>query len=268
MNKPLIIGFAGTMGAGKTTMAYHTMEILAAWLENKNVFTEVLKFTDTKCIKLEYDNGIIAAKLSFADSLKKCVSTQYNLSDRSIKSKPAPAEWAIDLVVFKLGTRTLQQAFSSNYEREKFTNKLDELNIKYEVKINYLRTWRELTVDVGTIALRNVVHPNWHILKVEEQIKQDKYNIVVLDDVRFQNEADWIEDNHGFVIKLDRQMARPDSDAEKAAANLVPTRTIDNANLSVEETARKVQQTVVEIISHRFNKLKNPVRRGRQDNEG
>jgi hypothetical protein len=66
---------------------------------------------------------------------------------------------------------------------------------------------RELLQTLGTEWGRGMVGENiwlWAMSKKIEEAKSDGVDIVVIDDCRFDNEADWVSNLGGSVIRLER----------------------------------------------------------------
>jgi hypothetical protein len=75
---------------------------------------------------------------------------------------------------------------------------------------------RPLLVCYGTDVCRKL-DPEYWIKKVEKRVKTSNNNkiIVVIPDVRYENEARWIQQNGGFVIHLKRMGQKPANFQEK-----------------------------------------------------
>jgi len=73
---------------------------------------------------------------------------------------------------------------------------------------------RDLKRTLGTEWGRNLVHPDiWLDIMKDRVANQDScYDGVVIDDVRFDNEAQWIKDAGGVLIRLER----PEAEGEVA----------------------------------------------------
>lgn len=65
-------------------------------------------------------------------------------------------------------------------------------------------TIREALQKIGTDALRNNFAKDIWIRALEHRTKGKN---IIIDDVRFPNEAKWIHDNGGFIIKINRHRA-------------------------------------------------------------
>ena len=69
---------------------------------------------------------------------------------------------------------------------------------------------RPLLVAYGTNVCRKI-DPDCWIKKIEKQVKASINNkiIVVIPDVRYENEGKWIKENGGFLIHLSRMRQKP-----------------------------------------------------------
>ena len=75
---------------------------------------------------------------------------------------------------------------------------------------------RPMLVCWGTDVCRKIDNNYW-IKKVEKQVKSSINNkiIVVIPDVRYENEVKWIKENGGFVIHLRRMGQKPSNFQER-----------------------------------------------------
>lgn len=75
---------------------------------------------------------------------------------------------------------------------------------------------RPLLVTYGTEVCRKIDQDFW-IKKIDKKVKSSIENkiIVVITDVRYENEARWIKQNGGFIIHLSRMGQKPANFQEK-----------------------------------------------------
>lgn len=75
---------------------------------------------------------------------------------------------------------------------------------------------RPLLVTYGTEVCRKIDQDYW-IKKIDKKVKSsiDNKIIVVITDVRYENEANWIKQNGGFIIHLSRIGQKPANFQEK-----------------------------------------------------
>jgi hypothetical protein len=63
---------------------------------------------------------------------------------------------------------------------------------------------RRILQFVGTELFRNGVHPDFWLFALEQRLSTSRAVHHVISDVRFDNEAKWIQDQGGFVVHLTR----------------------------------------------------------------
>lgn len=65
-------------------------------------------------------------------------------------------------------------------------------------------TYREMLQKVGTDMVRNHIDPDFWVKRVAQQISRMDNNKtpVVIPDVRFENEATWVREQGGIIIRL------------------------------------------------------------------
>lgn len=77
-----------------------------------------------------------------------------------------------------------------------------------EVEIEGLgRSPRYLLQTLGTEWGRKLVNENiwlWSMSNRIDELEKSGAEIVIIDDCRFDNEADWVKSREGFVVRLDR----------------------------------------------------------------
>lgn len=100
-----------------------------------------------------------------------------------------------------------------NFEKHAFADPLKKMLINAgmctydECYVEKTEQSRWLMQKVGTEIFRNQVDDNWWILQAKGMVSEALTRIpnVVLDDVRFPNEADAIKDMGGILIKIERE---------------------------------------------------------------
>jgi hypothetical protein len=93
----------------------------------------------------------------------------------------------------------------------------DKLNISAFTENNSEKDLiRPMLVCWGTDTCRKI-DPDYWIKKIEKQVKTSINNkiIVVITDVRYENEAKWIKENGGFLIHLSRMGQKPSNFQER-----------------------------------------------------
>lgn len=157
----------------------------------------------------------VRREIEFADSL--CLPIRY--------LKPMPTLIGLCAPYPHAGKSTLAGNLSSawNYERLSFA---EPLSWMLEIVESFLGAdtapkeepcpalWghspRDLKRTLGTEWGRNLVHPDiWLDIMKDRVANQDSsYDGVVIDDVRFDNEANWIRQAGGVLVRLERPEAQ------------------------------------------------------------
>lgn len=76
---------------------------------------------------------------------------------------------------------------------------------KEQVNLTYKKTPRQIMIEHG--LMRRNTEPNYWIKRLRQQIldtKQAQLRKFVISDIRFPNEADWIKNHHGYLVRLER----------------------------------------------------------------
>lgn len=82
-------------------------------------------------------------------------------------------------------------------------------------------TRREMLQKLGTECMRNVFFNDFWVKRAELTLRKVKGNHVVFDDVRFDEEAEWIKSKGGLVILITREgLAQSTHASEKGLANV------------------------------------------------
>lgn len=64
---------------------------------------------------------------------------------------------------------------------------------------------RELLCSLGTDWGRNMVDENIWVWAMSRQVEGCLKEYIIIDDCRFQNEAEWIKSKNGLIFKLERE---------------------------------------------------------------
>jgi energy-coupling factor transporter ATP-binding protein EcfA2 len=78
---------------------------------------------------------------------------------------------------------------------------LDDQDVKASIEPITGMTYRELLVSFGTEGRK--LNPELWVKLLLQQIKQNEWKVVVIDDVRHANEAQMVRDLGGFLVRLD-----------------------------------------------------------------
>lgn len=169
----MIIGLCGKKRSGKDTIA-DFLEIL---------FEE---------------SGIKTVKLSFAAALKDLIKMSLDLTDhddnflKNAEFYPAKS---------KLGNFLLNiNQYMEKYKLSLLTE--DEINvikILYDLPVKF--AYRKLLQYIGTDIVRKRYVDFW-IDRIKERIDETNADIIIIPDVRFPNEAEFIKSFNGIIVKL------------------------------------------------------------------
>lgn len=127
-----------------------------------------------------------------------------------------------------------------------------------EGKAKYNEFWgmtnREILQRVGTDALRNNFHPDIWIKIAELNIcraRQDKNCIAtIIDDTRFNNEAELIKDMGGYVIRIERDLELESKHASEQGIDLQYVDSIILNHGSMDDLKHQVCNILKTIIKH------------------
>jgi anaerobic ribonucleoside-triphosphate reductase len=167
---PRLIGFAGKMGSGKTTVSHWVVNYLNSVLD-QNYRVE-----------------------SFATPLRNVVSSIIGIDIKTYKHNTVPVS---DYIRNEFYYRVIQHIDKNNFSVpvEKiidFKRKMNNVNV-------YNDMYRLLLQFVGTDVYRHCVDMDYW---VKETAKLTDSKQVVFDDVRFKNETFFIKSNGGVVVYL------------------------------------------------------------------
>lgn len=163
-----IIGFSGKIKSGKDTAA-------------------------TYLVDLFYSNHINTCTISFGDALKEYVAALHNLDIRLLYSQEGKNTIIPGYIKYKL-----QSGDNFNFEIIP-DNKSKILANTYQVTI------RDALIYHGN-KLRNLNSNIW-INYVKNRIDFSdlaENDIIIIPDVRYKNEAKFVKDNNGILIRLNR----------------------------------------------------------------
>ena len=118
----------------------------------------------------------------------------------------------------KSGFPALNISFATELKKDLDPFLKDKLNISAFTDNNSEKELiRPMLVCWGTDTCRKI-DPDYWINKIEKQVKSSINNkiIVVITDVRYENEVKWIKDNGGFMIHLSRMGQKPSNFQERS----------------------------------------------------
>lgn len=82
------------------------------------------------------------------------------------------------------------------------SQQLQDATQKEENDSRWDMTPRQMMQQVGTDMVRHYWGENFWVRCMEMRVGKEKKDRVVVSDVRFQNEADWIKQNHGILVRI------------------------------------------------------------------
>ena len=149
---------------------------------------------------------------------------------------------------------------------EEMTNR----DLKEQVsRLGYGMTNRRIMQLVGTESFRNVFNENIWIDVAERLISQSGSDVVVISDVRFENEAKWVKEN-GFLIHIDptgregfRAIESSDHPSE-AGYTTVPSLVIQN-NKSLDHFVSEVQKVVSSTVVPTYKSIAKQIQIAMED---
>ena len=151
----------------------------------KNLVAAII--TDLTCDQAPWEVKSFADKLKYITcSLIGC--TREQLENREFKEKELGEEWWY-WCIFKTSQRV---SYLDNKEFD-----------KSDLSVNLIKpTVRELLQEVGTDAMRNVIHPNiWVNGLFADYNASSKW---IISDTRFPNEIESIKKHNGLTIRINR----------------------------------------------------------------
>lgn len=186
----IIIGFAGRQRSGKSCLSIHLQETKNAEIVTvasalKNLVCRILN-TDVPTLNDKKNSGALLLN-AFPHT---ATLSKYGYSDEDCEYK------------LTLSQAWVSEATEIISEETGVPAKLVEQVLK---TFNNETTVRDVLQKIGTEIIRNY-NPQWHVTKLTENIKNSNAPIVVVDDIRFPNEREAVENLGGTVFFI----VRPD----------------------------------------------------------
>jgi hypothetical protein len=266
----MIIGISGKIGSGKDTVG----KIIQALTAQNITEGEVIEIVNNKLLNFNSNWQIkkFAGKLKQIVSILTGISVE-DLEKQEVKDRILGEEWRRFFFKEINGIR-IPASFYGIYTSEKEAYKIgiDHLNLVTEVL-----TIRQLLQEVGTEAMRNIIHPNVWVNALFSDYKKPAQIAIeetggytnsnkpfdfpnwIITDVRFPNELKTIEDRKGITIrirkptrdlfgnKIDAQLPLTiltEHESEKALDNAEFDYTINNDG-TIEELIEKVKEILI-----------------------
>jgi len=90
-----------------------------------------------------------------------------------------------------------------------FTNdQLYDQIIKEEIDERWKKSPREILQWLGTDILRENIDQDFFVMNMKQRIESSKADYILISDVRFDNEAEFIRSLGGKIIKIERDMGK------------------------------------------------------------
>jgi hypothetical protein len=258
----MIIGISGKIGSGKDTIG------------------KIIQFlTDKNKLSLEEGLGLVEYNSTweikkFAGKLKQIVSiltgiSVEDLEKQEVKDRVLGEEWDKLQVTYSDGYDEVVEIFPINFD---FNTLLDAKGrTAYIHKKEALKmTVRQLLQEIGTEAMRNVIHPNIWVNALFVDYKKEAINWDsdgnttvesfpnwIITDLRFPNEMQAVKDRGGITIRVNNPYIRYSDGSYRAKSKMMgdfdnkhPSETaLDNAefdytienNGTIEDLVEKVR---------------------------
>jgi hypothetical protein len=268
-----LIGISGKAGSGKDTVGKIIQYLITEYkIENSNIHpTTFEQFCDNKYNELF---GYCDWKVvKFASKLKQIVSILTgipveDLEKQEVKDRVLGEEWRRFFFRGKYDGIRIPKSFYGIHINEIEAYKIIE-NMNYLDIATEVLTVRQLLQEIGTEAMRNVIHPNIWVnalfadykssTKVYEQYKQIEYKYLpnwIITDLRFPNELEAIKQRGGITIRVNRFTGNIgiDNDTHAVTDWQHPSETaLDNAEFdytiindsSIEDLIEKVKEILI-----------------------
>jgi hypothetical protein len=218
----------------------------------------VLKF-----LKLNSDEKINSMttweKKSFAEKLKKIIAllTGCQLSDfesNDFKNSKLPEQWTCVKLIRK--DKTYKLINTNNYlpNNHDFIKQFDFTDVIEK----YIPTYREALQIIGTDLFRDKFHPDtWVISTLNDFNENSKW---LFSDLRFPNEADFINERGGILIRINRPNLQQQNtinqhESEIALDNYQDFNYIINNDGSLQDLIHAIKNIMIEL-----NYIKNKIK--------
>lgn len=229
----MIISISGKIGSGKDTVGK-----IIQYLTQKQHMN-----LDTVDTEKEFNVFVFSSKLSdnlwqikkFAGKLKQIVSiltgvSVEDLEKQEVKERELKEEWKRYFFIEKFSDKRIPSNFygifsneSEAYKTFGFTDGIIKKPFHLELDSEML-TIRQLLQEVGTNAMRNIIHPNIWVNALFVDYEKPAVKAIretrgytnhpnpfdfpkwIITDLRFPNELEAIRERNGFVLRVDRKI--------------------------------------------------------------
>lgn len=125
-----------------------------------------------------------------------------------------------------------------------------DIDLKEQLTV-FGKTPRKMMQLLGTELARNMIHKEFHVIRMEQRLNWMRGVDVVIDDVRFEDEAALIRKRGGVVFHLTREFASPTVEVSHASENGI---IIKPEDICIHSGDRNVQWTFDQMIGGLYEK--------------
>ena len=209
MNKLLYIGLNGLAGSGKDTVAKMLKTILSKEWDNledckKYYFERYTNPTQSATFPstIEDSNSEVLC-IAYADQLKEICATIFGIPVQRFYQNKANA-WICINDKFQ---------YTEIKPDEDLITTAEEYYYNVEGSLNnatkYWMSLREILVYIGTYVMQQSVNKNIFINIIRNKIREAQYRnhnlkYIIVTDIRFLHEYEYVRENHGITINISR----------------------------------------------------------------
>ena len=155
----------------------------------------------------------------------------------------AAQAWAVNSKIVSFATPIKEMLWQMGVPYESLNGKDKEAIIEPLGK-----SGRELMQSLGTEWGRETINEHIWVFAMQKQIERMSEEIIIIDDLRFPNEANWVLVNNGIIIELKRDgiECNDNHSSEKPLPKQFITQSIDTTDL--EEGINKVIDEIEQMF--------------------
>lgn len=253
-NRQLYIGINGLAGSGKDTVAKMLKTILSYNWDNlekcknfyKSVYTNPTRSaTYNPSSFKETNNSEKVLCIAYADQLKNICSTIFGIPLERFYMNKANAWICITDEFQYTETKPDESDILTAQEYYEGVHYTDE-----NQKNHYWMSLREILVYVGTYVLQDKINPSIFVNIVNNKIREltqhnNNLSYIIVTDLRFSHEIDYVRKNNGITIKVVRDSVQQlDNIAEHLLDNEMGYDYIIENNEGYDELFEKIWDIV------------------------
>lgn len=179
-------------------------------------------------------------KSTLAKLVADKISCSEGVMSTDIRPFAGPLRAICSLALSRVGVRNPHKAMTEGKDRP-----LDVLDGK---------TPRQLMIDIGTHGLRAVSN-NYFIKALAHDIAFNPFPFIIVDDVRFANEAWWVVSRRGILVRVEREVDQADGQTKQYEGQLEQMRGLfqfDIVNPTMADLDIWARRIAAEAISRRY----------------